>query len=142
MNVCECCCHTTGWGGDISLHHCCSQTSHWQSNEMSKQSIGTWHNAKGLLAIDAERNALKAEVDELKKSQAFWEEARFTADGEIRRWKEVAGRYREALEKIVARKLEDLPNDKKKDEFHETLMAVAAWTYCGFVAHSALLEKS
>lgn len=92
--------------------------------------------------LESERNALKAEVDELKKSQAFWEEARFTADGEIRRWKEVAGRYREALEKIVARKLEDLPNDKKKDEFHETLMAVAAWTYCGFVAHSALLEKS
>lgn len=47
-------------------------------------------------------------------------------------------RYREALQKIVDRKLEDLPGDKHTDEFHKTLMATAAWIYCGFVAKRAL----
>lgn len=49
-----------------------------------------------------------------------------------------AFRYKEALEKIEARKLEDLPRDKKKDEFHKTLMAMAAWIYCSYTAKQAL----
>lgn len=44
----------------------------------------------------------------------------------------------EALEKIEQRKLEDLENDKKRDEFHKTLMATAAWIFCMFTAKDAI----
>lgn len=44
----------------------------------------------------------------------------------------------DALKKIEQRKLEDLPRDKPKDEFHKTLMATAAWTFCMFTAKDAL----
>lgn len=43
-----------------------------------------------------------------------------------------------ALQQIEQRKLEDLQRDKKKDEFHKTLMATAAWMFCGFTAKDAL----
>lgn len=49
-------------------------------------------------------------------------------------------RYRKALEKIVARKLEDIPGNHKRDEFYKTLMATAAWVYCGFIAQTALAQ--
>jgi hypothetical protein len=44
----------------------------------------------------------------------------------------------DALRKIEQRKLEDIPGDKHKDEFHKTLMATAAWTYCMFTARDAI----
>lgn len=44
----------------------------------------------------------------------------------------------DALQKIEQRKLEDLPRDKHKDEFHKTLMATAAWMFCMFTAREAI----